>query len=632
MRQLVLDVECYPNYFYVMLMDVYSGKHIGFGNFADAGLDADGLIKILKNPEVEIVTFNGNSYDMPMIMLAMEGATNLELKAASDDIILNNLRSWQFYNKYNLKEPKRINHVDLIEVAPSMCSLKIYGGRMHTKKLQDLPIEPDTVLSERQANKISKYCLNDLQVTAELATALAKQIDLRRVMSETYGVDMRSKSDSQIAEAVLVSEYTRSTGSFPPKTKIDYESFKYIPPKYVKFRSEQLQLAMSVIEYANFIIKDTGHVQMPDTVSKMLITIGTSTYKIGIGGLHSQEAEQALISDADTYVIDRDVVSYYPNLMLNMGMCPPSFGEHFSDVYRNILQERVAAKKAGDMVTSNALKITLNGTFGKTSSQYSLLYSPTMMLHTTLTGQLSLLMLIEAMEGYRIPVRSANTDGIVMEVHESRYDGYLKICEAWEKHCGLETEETRYEALFSRDVNNYIAITTGGKVKTKGAYGTTGLMKNPQNPICSEAVVEYLHSHTPISETVQACTDIRKFITLRTVNGGAVKEGYTLGKAIRWYYSTNCRGEEIHYKTNGNTVPRSNGARPIMDLPDTLPDDIDYTWYINECEEILMAIGAVKRPVTQKLPRKNSKAWKALRDQGKIKEGRSPRDKWVWVS
>jgi hypothetical protein len=255
-----------------------------------------------------------------------------------------------------------------------------------------------------------------------------------------------------------------------------------------------------------------------------------------------------------------------------------------------------------------------------------------MLIHTTITGQLSLLMLIEALEGYGIPVRSANTDGIVMEVHRDKFAGYLKIVHAWEKHCGLETEETRYSALYSRDVNNYIAITSGGKVKTKGAYGKTGLMKNPQNAICAEAVEQYLVDGGGIEGWIRDCTDIRKFITVRTVNGGAVKDGYVLGKAIRWYYSKSCRGGEIHYKTNGNTVPRSLGAKPIMDLDKQVYEkDIDYNWYADESKEILMSIGAIVRPVTAKLPRKNSKAWLALRDQGKIVEGRTKRDKWIWT-
>lgn len=630
-HQFVLDVECYRNFFYVLFRHVESGRSKGFANFNDEGLDFDGLGKLLTNPEAEFITFNGNSYDMPMIVLALSGATNAQLKEASDDNITNNLKPWTFYRKYGLHEPDGVNHIDLIEVAPSQCSLKIYGGRMHTQRLQDLPIEPDATLTEAEAKEIKVYCGNDLDVTKELALTLAPQIDLRRSMSETYKVDLRSKSDAQIAEAVLKSEYKREVGTLPPKSNITYNEFQYEPPQYIKFRTANMQGVLARICEAEMKIKDTGHVEMPPEIKNLTVTVGNTTYKMGIGGLHSKESEVTHRSTDTSYVIDRDVVSYYPNLMLNMDMAPASFGAHFKPIYQKILDDRIAAKKQGDMTTSNSLKITLNGTFGKTSNKYSQLYSPKLLLHTTLTGQLSLLMLIEMLEAYDVPVVSANTDGVVFICPAEKYDDVNTIIKAWERRCNLETEETRYSSLHSRDVNNYIAITTGGKVKTKGTYGSAGLMKNPQNEICAEAVIQYLTHNEKIEDTVRNCTDIRKFISLRTVKGGAVKDGYVLGKAIRWYYSTQCRGEEIFYKTNGNTVPRTLGAKPIMDLPEELPDDIDYDWYVTECYEMLMSLGVIQRPVMPPMPRKNSKAWKELRDAGRIKEGRTPKDKWVWV-
>jgi hypothetical protein len=112
------------------------------------------------------------------------------------------------------------------------------------------------------------------------------------------------------------------------------------------------------------------------------------------------------------------------------------------------------------------------------------------------------------------------------------------------------------------------------------------------------------------------------------VTGGAIKDDLVLGKAIRWYYAEDEAGA-IHYVTNGNTVPRSEGAKPLMDLPEHFPSDVNYEWYIRECEEILMAIGMVERPFVEKLPRKNSIAWKALRDAGKIVEDSKGKSAWV---
>jgi hypothetical protein len=78
------------------------------------------------------------------------------------------------------------------------------------------------------------------------------------------------------------------------------------------------------------------------------------------------------------------------------------------------------------------------------------------------------------------------------------------------------------------------------------------------------------------------------------VKGGAVKDGEYLGKAIRWYYAQGMEGE-IVYAKSGNKVPRSDGAKPLMVLPEAFPNDVDFGWYIREAEEMLNEIGGVGR-------------------------------------
>jgi len=311
-----------------------------------------------------------------------------------------------------------------------------------------------------------------------------------------------------------------------------------------------------------------------------------------------------------------------------MNMRPGGFGEHFNTVFAKILEERLEAKHSGNTVKANSLKIVLNGTFGKTSSKYSALYAPEFMIRTTISGQLTLLMLIEALERYGVSVVSANTDGIVIKCPRAKRDDVNLIISRWEKRTGLKTEETVYKALYSRDVNNYIAVKEDGKAKAKGVYAPVSLSKNPQTPICAEAVMKYLTEQVPIEVTIRDCPNVVKFLTLRTVNGGAEKGGEKLGRVIRWYYAKGETGA-VHYVSNGNMVPRTEGAKPLMLLDDALPDDIDYDWYIRECEEILMSIGAKPRPFVEKLPRRNSKAWKELLQDGKIREISS--GKWGWV-
>ena len=44
---------------------------------------------------------------------------------------------------------------------------------------------------------------------------------------------------------------------------------------------------------------------------------------------------------------------------------------------------------------------------------------------------------------------------------------------------------------------------------------------------------------------------------------------------------------------NGNKVPKSDGAVPLMVYPEEFPDNVDFDWYIEEANKILGHIGAV---------------------------------------
>ena len=329
---------------------------------------------------------------------------------------------------------------------------------------------------------------------------------------------------------------------------------------------------------------------MPKEIADLKISVGGRTYRMGIGGLHSSEKSVAHHSDSEYVLVDRDVTSYYPSIILSCGLRPEDMGEHFTVVYRRIVESRLAAKKSGDKVRAESLKITINGSFGKFGSPYSVLYSPPLLVQTTVTGQLALLMLIEALVSEDIDIVSANTDGLVIRCRRDRVALMTYVVWEWEHSTGFETEANEYFALFSRDVNNYVALTENG-YKAKGAYASATLSKNPQSEIVTRAVIEHLRHNTPVAETINTCRDITQFVSVRTVRGGAVKDGVLLGKAIRWYYAHGVNGA-IHYRVNNYTVPRTEGARPLMELPADFPADVDLDWYLREASSVLKDIGA----------------------------------------
>jgi hypothetical protein len=220
------------------------------------------------------------------------------------------------------------------------------------------------------------------------------------------------------------------------------------------------------------------------------------------------------------------------------------------------------------------------------------LYSPDLMVQVTVTGQLALLMLIESLADIiGVEVVSANTDGVTIRCRRDTEQEAVDAVKAWEHVTGFETERANYSGLYSRDVNNYVAVKTNGEVKTKGAYGSgLPLHKNPYAKICSNAVIKALTSGTGIADTVEGCQDIRQFVCIRTVKGGALHRGIPIGKVARWYYGT-LDDEPIRYAVNNYLVPDTYGAVPCVELPKEIPGDLDRQWYINTANEMLADLG-----------------------------------------
>lgn len=587
--KIIIDTECYKNYFLLSAKSEDGKKLLNYEKFNDSEFPTERVKAILKKRTT--VGFNTINYDLPMLAAACSGYTNAKLKELSDDIILSNKPAWMVCRDWDITVPASWDNIDLIEVAPGQASLKIYGGRMHSQRMQDLPIEPDHVISESDRQELLRYCENDLDTTLDLLKTLDKQIKLREKMSEEYGIDLRSKSDAQIAEATIKSELTKMTRKRYKRPDIPPGSvFRYKLPDFIQFESEQLKSVLDDVVSAKFVVGKNGQMQMPKELADRVIEIGSGKYRMGIGGLHSSEKRAAHQAGDDTKLAEWDVASYYPNIILGQSLYPKHLGQPFLKLYSHIVNTRLAAKKSGDKVTSDSLKITINGSFGKLGSKWSLLYAPDLMIQTTLSGQLALLMLIERMERNGVSVVSANTDGIVVKHRRTMDNDVAAIALDWELDTGYELEENEYSAIYSRDVNNYLAIQPDGSYKGKGAYANPGLMKNPANLICVKAVVDKLTKDADIEQTIRQCDDVTQFVTIRQVKGGGEKDGVKLGKAVRWYYSTET-DQPIVYSKNGNKVARSDGAMPLMNLPGEMPADIDYDWYIAEANSILEDIG-----------------------------------------
>lgn len=594
---LIVDSESYNNYFLIAFKHTLTNKIIKL----EAPFNPMFLFWIMHN--YRTVGFNSIVYDLPMIWASRKNQDTSRLQ----DI------SWQLVSGVHIKEIVRefeftvfkTNHIDIINVCPHHGSLKLYGARIHQPRLQDLPFDCKIDITEEQKEIVADYCIGaDLNVTHALFDFMKDRIELREAMGVDYQTDLRSKSDAQIAEAVINKEVQKLIGLWPKRPIIEPgSSYSYNVPDYVSYKLPVLQNMLETVRNAKFVVGHYG-VDIPPEISNLNVQMGNSIYRMGVGGLHSYEKNVAYKATDDISIVDRDVASYYPRIILNQRLYPDHIGEAFLTVYNGIVDQRLEAKKANNKTKDKGLKVTINGTFGKSNSIWSTIYSPQMFIQIVMTGQISLLMLIEQITEIGITVISANTDGIVMLCPQYLEGELSNVIANWELQTNFQTEETRYSAYYARDVNAYFAVKSTGEVKVKGPYSEVGstsatpLDNNPASLICSDAVIALISKGIPIEETIKNCKDIRRMITVRNVKGGAHKEGNYLGKVIRYYYARGIIGT-INYILSGNKVPDTDGAKPCMDLPVEFPTDVDYDWYVRKANDILEEIAY--KPKTSQL-------------------------------
>lgn len=574
--------------------------------------------------------YNSMGYDAPLLWyFILKEATTQQMKAASDKIILGRVKWWDVEDMLGIRIPWEFKklHCDMIEPQPNpFASLKVLHARLHGRRLRELPFDPSWDLTHEQIDKLREYLHNDLDANRNVREALANELALREALSEDLGMDLRSKSDSQMGLAIIKKRVEDHLGRKVERANLrPGASFRFEAPHYIRFDTPQLSEILSRIQDHDFVVGDDGKVDLPKWLSDTQITVGPSTFQMGLGGLHSTESNRTICADDQSAIVSCDVASYYPAIILSLGLFPMATGPAFGTAYEGIRQDRLKAKKAKDKIRDKGFKIALNGGgFGNLGQRFSVTYAPHLLIATTLTGQLSLLMLIERAFLKGIPTISANTDGAEFLCPRQHYSGMkvtedgkvtdrlapsllAEICEQWEQDTKFDLEFVEYISMHNLSVNSYIALKKDGTHKRKGPIANpwskdpsdfdprTQMTKNPQATICSDAALALIKHGTPVEQTIRASRDIREFVTVIRATDGATWRGEYLGKVVRFYWGVD--GEVIlsakPHPTTGNykKIPKTEGAIECMDLPDTFPDDIDYARYVEETESILKSLG-----------------------------------------
>lgn len=643
----IFDCEVFAHDWLFVFKEVATGEYTVIWN------DNDEVLAFMeRNPYLG--GFNNKHYDNHILKAVMCGFTPEQVKEINDLIIVHELNGWDIpaLREYRVY----FDSFDLKDDCQDGVSLK--GIEAHL----GIPIEEtevdfnvDHVLSESEKAQTTYYCKYDVDATEILFKLRQGYLDNKAAVGRKRGLTDRQAM--YMTNAKLTSVYLQAQKPEKPWTdERDYQYpdkllRQYIPQEVFDFFDKLHD--PNIPNYLLFGGYDKQGVKHKGAA--LDFSIGECKCTIAYGGIHGAIPTYVEEATEGRSIRNKDVASYYPHLMT----IPLSKGQKYGFCSRNIpspqvyvdtLEERVQAKKAGDKVTANALKLVLNTTYGtmlngKDGVAFNDLYDPLMGRSVCITGQLLLLELSMHLvsECPTLKIIQLNTDGIMVSFDNSDEAKWQEITQEWQDRTGFELEEDFIQKIVQRDVNNYVEVPVGdGKPKVKGGALVRGILTNANIDftkmglpawenmsggawninnnavIVARAIQDYFVKGVDPEETIMASKNILDFQVIAKVGGKysgcyqMVGEDKVPVQKVNRVYATADRRYGTIYKTHAVTgkdakVP-SLPVHCMVDNNNELAIDVvDRNWYLKLAQKNIREFLGVKPP------RKNTRRINSLK-------------------
>lgn len=601
----VYDCEVFPNRF---MFSAYNGSK--WVEYDESTLDA--LAMWVRGSDKVLAGFNSHAYD-DILVAAI--ATKSGIRTAADIYALSCRlidpktdadKEANFRARYGRRA--WAYSVDVFQLLNGKGALKEWECRIGFPTIAESPAAFDAPLSDDLVPAVREYCRNDVLATAKLLTDRWHLVLLRETLAAQFDLGTRAYclSEQGLAQATFLTLHRARTGensnavrekaAKAPENQDEFIPLAGVISYRVRFVTPEFNAVLEKLRRGDLRRGESWGITVDNVAFDKTVQLAGCELSIMVGGLHTVDHPGTFVADAETAIVDLDVTSYYPSLMLAERVYPSQLGPEFLADFTTIRDQRVAAKKAGDMNTSEALKIVLNATFGKLNDTWSPIRSVKNAFRVTMNGQLFLMMLIESLAANGFKILSANTDGIMILAPRLRLPELAGVTTPWEKATGLTLERTDYARIVRRDVNAYVALAESGKVKTKGPFNADA--GKGDGRIIREAAIAYLLHGTDPAKTVGDATDPVAFLFYqRAKNGGDLFHGETpLGKTARWYAST--LGLAIRRKDKDgshHTIPNAHKATMALDITGwtvpTMPD-LDRDFYVSAAWDLIRDSGA----------------------------------------
>lgn len=478
----VYDIETPINCFTMVL------KHIAtnwrwiyeISDFENHGPQLVMMLRHLRSSGARMVGFNNLGFDYPVLhhmvkVFDRQGyVTALDAHAKAMEII----NSFDQFSHMIWPSDRIVKQLDLYKIhhfdnQAKRTSLKALQFNMRSPSLEDLPFDPNLPIASSDIETVViPYNAHDVDETETFYFHSLPMIRFRDELTVKYGKDFTNHNDTKIGKDYFIMQLEKALpGScYKPDRKPRQTFRRSIPLRsvifpYIAFQHPEFDRVLTYLKTV-----DITNTKSAPELNGTIATINGFDFIFGLGGIHGSVSNKTIRASDTHEVVDIDVKSFYPNIAIVNRCFPEHLSEKFCDIYADLYHQRAGFPKKS---AENAmLKLALNGVYGDSNNVHSPFYDSQYTMTITVNGQLLLCKLAETL--LTVPefeIIQINTDGMTMRIPRTMRSTLDAMCKHWEAWSCLELEFAEYGAMFIRDVNNYVAVGTDGKVKKrKGAY------------------------------------------------------------------------------------------------------------------------------------------------------------------
>ena len=619
----IFDIEVFKYDWLVVFKDISTGLYCKIWN------DNEAVKEFMENDPF-IGGFNNKHYDNHILKGIIIGCTPEQIKRINDQIIVEEINGW---NVPELQGYKVFFHsFDLMDDCQAGISLKMIEAHLGIPiKETEVDFDLDRPLTPEERKLTEEYCTKDVDATEILYKLRKGYISNKANLAMACGLD--SRDGIYMTNAKMTSTYLQARK--PDKPWTDGRDYKfpdkllreYIPPEVIRFYEDFSDKTIPDEEIYNRNLK---------------IMVGECPVTLGLGGIHGAIPTYMEEATETRSIRNKDVVSYYSHLVtiplskgLKYGYCSRAIPD--PQIYVDVLESRVAAKKRGDKSLADALKLVLNTTYGAMlngigDTAYNDLYDPLMGRSVCITGQLLLLELSIHLlaECPTLKIIQLNTDGIMVSFDNSDEAKWQEITQEWQDRTGFELEEDYIRKIIQRDVNNYIEIPMEGKPKVKGGALVRGVLTNGKFDfeelglptwdcisggafkinndavVIASAIIAYFVDGISPEEYIEADNNILHYQLIAKA-GAKYKECYQMigneiykMQKVNRVYATDDYNAGTLYKTHAKTGRDAKIAglpmHCIVDNDNRLDISVvDKSWYIREAHRHIREFRGLKK-------------------------------------